>query len=173
MQPGFISEPCYNLFYLELAACRLTELPADFARLVPNVRMLNLNYNFLEDLRPLEGLSRLRKLTIIGSRIKSTKQFVRVLKGMLDIEILDFRYVITRSRTGTVRMVAGYVNGLPFCYLCMGHIDQAPQRCSRCSSSYRWAVTGLGLYGRAGRRRCRPLMRDPRLRASLLALTWL
>ncbi len=93
MKSGFISEPCYNLFYLELAACRLTSLPAEFSRLVPNVRVLNLNYNFLQDIGPLQGLTRLRKLTIIGSRIKATKQLVRVLKGMLDIEMVDFRYV--------------------------------------------------------------------------------
>ncbi len=77
---------------MELAACRLTSLPQDLAKLIPNVRVLNLNYNFLEDTRPLEGLTRLRKLTIIGSRITAAKQFVRVLKGMLDIEMLDFRY---------------------------------------------------------------------------------
>ena len=94
MQAGFISESCYNLLYLELAACRLTSLPTELARLVPNLRVLNLNYNFLEDLRGLEGLTRLRKLTIIGSRIKATKQFVRMLKGMRDVEILDFRYVV-------------------------------------------------------------------------------
>ena len=42
--------------YLELAACRLTRLPAELARLAPNLRNLNLNYNFVEDVRPLEGL---------------------------------------------------------------------------------------------------------------------
>jgi len=62
--------------------------------MIPNVRVLNLNYNFLEDARPLEGLTRLRKLTIIGSRIKGTKQLIRVLKGMLDVEMLDFRYAL-------------------------------------------------------------------------------
>lgn len=90
---GFISEACYNLIYLEIAACRLTTLPQALAKMIPNVRVLNLNYNFLEDTRPLEGLTRLRKLTIIGSRIKATKQLVRVLRGMQDIEMLDFRYV--------------------------------------------------------------------------------
>ena len=93
MKAGFISEPCYNLVYLELAACRLTSLPADFARLTPTLRNLNLNYNFLDDIRPLEGLTRMRKLTIIGSRVKVTKQFVKILRGMLDVEMLDFRYV--------------------------------------------------------------------------------
>ncbi|OCH91116.1 hypothetical protein OBBRIDRAFT_792626 [Obba rivulosa] len=91
LQSGFLSEPCYNLVYLELARCRLTELPPDLANLVPNVRVLNLNYNFLEDIRPLEGLKRLRKLTVIGSRIKGSKQILRVLKGMQDVELLDFR----------------------------------------------------------------------------------
>ncbi|KAI0643053.1 hypothetical protein C8Q79DRAFT_204209 [Trametes meyenii] len=93
LKPGFLSEPCYNLIYLELAACRLITLPADFARTVPNVRVLNLNYNFLEDPSPLEGLTRLRKLTIIGSRIKGAKQLVRVLRGMKDMEMIDFRQV--------------------------------------------------------------------------------
>ncbi|KAI0671057.1 hypothetical protein C8Q78DRAFT_1079006 [Trametes maxima] len=93
LKPGFLSEPCYNLIYLELAACRLITLPADFARTVPNVRVLNLNYNFLEDPSPLEGLTRLRKLTIIGSRIKGAKQLIRVLRGMKDMEMIDFRQV--------------------------------------------------------------------------------
>ena len=91
LKPGFLSEPCYNLVYLELAACRIITLPADLSRMVPNVRVLNLNYNFLEDPRPLEGLTRLRKLTIIGSRIKGAKQLIRMLRGMKDIEMIDFR----------------------------------------------------------------------------------
>lgn len=56
------------------------------------MRVLNLNYNFVEDPRPLEGLTRLRKLTLIGSRVKHARLLVRVLRGMTDIEMLDFRY---------------------------------------------------------------------------------
>ncbi|GJE91807.1 hypothetical protein PsYK624_079580 [Phanerochaete sordida] len=91
LKPGWLVDPCYNLVYLELAACRLTHLPANLARLAPNLRNLNLNYNFLDDVRPLEGLVRLRRLTLIGSRVQHTRQLVRVLRGMLDIEMLDFR----------------------------------------------------------------------------------
>jgi len=87
----FIAEPCYNLVYFELAACRLTTLPSDFARLIPNVRVLNLNYNFLEDVKPLEGLSRIKKLTIIGSRVKGTKGLIRMAQGMPEVEMVDFR----------------------------------------------------------------------------------
>lgn len=63
--------------------------------MLPNLRVLNLNYNFLDETRPLEGLTRLRKLTIIGSRINATKHLIRVLRGMRDIEMLDFRYVLS------------------------------------------------------------------------------
>ena len=93
LKTGFISEPCYNLLYLELAACRLTALPAGLARLAPNVRVLNLNYNFLANVRPLQGLTRLRRLSVIGSRVQASREFVRMLRGMLDVEMLDFRYV--------------------------------------------------------------------------------
>lgn len=90
---GFIEEPCYNLVYLELAACRLKVLPPNLGALVPNVRVLNLNYNFIEDAKPLKGLTRLKKLTVIGSRLRGTKPLVRVLRRMPDVEMLDFRYV--------------------------------------------------------------------------------
>lgn len=73
---------------------------------MPNLRVLNLNYNFLEDTQPLEGLTRLRKLTIIGSRVKTTKQLVRVLRGMVEIEMLDFRYVLLLPRASNAPTVA-------------------------------------------------------------------
>ncbi|KAG2144182.1 uncharacterized protein EDB93DRAFT_1154211 [Suillus bovinus] len=91
LKSDFIDEPCYNLLYLEVAACRLTCLPQDLARLTPNLRVLNLNYNFLNDALSLEGLTRLRKLTMIGSRLKGTRQLIRILQRMPDVEMLDFR----------------------------------------------------------------------------------
>ncbi|KAH7336799.1 hypothetical protein B0J17DRAFT_664890 [Rhizoctonia solani] len=91
LDPGFLEVPCYNLVYLELAACRLSTLPSDLCRLVPNLRVLNLNYNFLSDARPLGGLMRLRKLTVIGSRLKATKPLLRSLQTMKELEMLDFR----------------------------------------------------------------------------------
>lgn len=90
-----MAEACYNLVYFELAACRLTSLPANFSSLVPNVRVLNLNYNFLEDVGPLEGLSRIKKLSIIGSRVKGTKGLIRMVQRMGEIEMVDFRYEIS------------------------------------------------------------------------------
>ena len=90
----FMTDACYNLVYFELAACRLTSLPSNFSSLVPNVRVLNLNYNFLEEVGPLEGLKRVRKLSIIGSRVKGTKGLIRMVQRMGEIEMVDFRYEI-------------------------------------------------------------------------------
>ncbi|PCH40348.1 hypothetical protein WOLCODRAFT_162289 [Wolfiporia cocos MD-104 SS10] len=97
---GFLSEPCYNLVYLELAACRLRALPADLARTIPNVRVLNLNYNFLADARALAGLTRLRKLMMIGARIRGARELVRAVRMMRDAEVLDFRRLRVRDLRG-------------------------------------------------------------------------
>ena len=94
IKSGFFEEHCYNLVYLELAGCRLTALPEELAMLVPNLRVLNLNYNFLEDIRALEGLTRLRKLSIIGSRVQGTRALIRVVQRMPEAEMLDFRRVV-------------------------------------------------------------------------------
>ena len=98
LDADFIQEPCYNMIYLELAACRLSVLPADLHTLIPNVRVLNLNYNFLTDAKPLEGLVRLKKLTMIGSRLKGTKTLLRALQKMPDMEMLDFRWANAFAR---------------------------------------------------------------------------
>ena len=98
---GPTTQACYNLVYLELAACRLTNLPANFSSLIPNVRALNLNYNFLETeevAQGLVGLSRLRKLTLVGNRMSGTKALVKMLSSMgKNIEMIDFRYAKTFS----------------------------------------------------------------------------
>ncbi|KAJ7134344.1 hypothetical protein C8R44DRAFT_838531 [Mycena epipterygia] len=88
---NFLSSACYNLVYLELGNCRLMALPASLSTLAPNLRALNLNYNFLEDVRGLEGLSRLRKLSVVGARLKGTKEIIRVVRGLAEVEVLDFR----------------------------------------------------------------------------------
>jgi hypothetical protein len=107
LDAGFITEPAYNLIYLELAACRLTTLPAHLSSLVPNLRALNLNYNFLTDVSPLEGLVRLRKLTIIGSRLAGTKGVIKVLQKMPEMELVDFRYAYSSSHCPFFRRVLG------------------------------------------------------------------
>lgn len=89
---AFLTSPCYNLIYLELAGCRVSNLPANLGAMVPNIRVLNLNYNFIADVAPLCGLVRLKRLTLVGSRMKGTKGFLKALRNMPDIEMVDIRY---------------------------------------------------------------------------------
>jgi protein NUD1 len=84
--------PLPSLTYLELALCRLTTLPP-LANIIPNVRVLNLNYNLIGDssLSSLEGLTRMKKLSMIGGRIKKVAGLVKVIKGMQELEEWDGR----------------------------------------------------------------------------------
>lgn len=79
--------------YIEAAACKLSEWPADLARRVPNLRCLNLNYNFLRDLDGLQGLTALRKLMMVGGRLgaNGTKLVLRGLRGLEGLQEVDLR----------------------------------------------------------------------------------
>lgn len=88
---SFPSENFYNLVYLELAMCQLTSLPADFAAVIPNVRVLNLNFSFLDDLEPLAGLTRLKKLSVMGARLNKCRPVAAVLGTLSELESVDLR----------------------------------------------------------------------------------
>lgn len=80
-----------NLQFLELAGCGLRALPKGIATLIPNVRVLNLNYNALSDLRLLAGLSRLVKLTCAGNRIGHIRKLGQTLERCRALKWVDFR----------------------------------------------------------------------------------
>lgn len=86
-----LDAPCYNLQYVELADCKLTRVPKALGETAPNVRVLNLNHNFLEGLEGVEGMRRLRKLSVIGSRIRTSKELVRAVRGLDELEVAEFR----------------------------------------------------------------------------------
>ncbi|BGP26239.1 leucine-rich repeat protein [Rhodotorula toruloides] len=88
---SFPSEKFFNLVYLELAMCQLTSLPADLASVIPNVRVLNLDYNFLHDLAPLQGLTRMTKLSVVGARLAKARPVATVLASLLELESVDLR----------------------------------------------------------------------------------
>lgn len=88
---SFPTEQFFNLVYLELAMCQLTSLPVNLASLIPNVRVLNLNFNFIDDLTPLTGLTRLNKLTVLGARLEKCRPIAKVLASMPELELLDLR----------------------------------------------------------------------------------
>lgn len=87
-----------NLLYLEAAACSLSTLPSNFANCMSNLKILNLNYNFLSSLDGLGGLRKLRKLTVVGCRLGGKeKGLVQSLRGLQGLEELDLRYVVSQS----------------------------------------------------------------------------
>ncbi|GAA5985359.1 hypothetical protein JCM11641_006376 [Rhodosporidiobolus odoratus] len=88
---SFPSEKFFNLVYLELAMCQLTSLPTNLAAVIPNVRVLNVDYNFLDDLAPLAGLTRLTKLSAVGARLSKARPVANVLKSLVELETVDFR----------------------------------------------------------------------------------
>ncbi|GAA5943956.1 hypothetical protein JCM10213_009043 [Rhodosporidiobolus nylandii] len=88
---SFPSEKFFNLVYLELAMCQLTSLPFNLATVIPNVRVLNLDYNFLDDLAPLSGLTRLSKLSVVGARLAKARPVANVLSSLVELETVDFR----------------------------------------------------------------------------------
>ena len=60
--------------------------------MAPTVRLLNLNYNFIGDVGPLNGPVRLKQLMLIGSRLRSPKTFLKALRNMPNIKMVDIRY---------------------------------------------------------------------------------
>lgn len=93
VDPDFLpSTPVYSLVYLEAAACNLTSWPSSLAARLPNLRILNVNYNFLPDLDALRGLARIRKIMAVGNRLGGgAKGAVRGLKGLTTLEEVDLR----------------------------------------------------------------------------------
>ena len=80
-----------NLQYLELNYARLTSLPDNFGVMMNNVRVLDLNYNAISELRPLYGILRLKKLSLAGNRLNSLKRIASMLKYFPTLRELDLR----------------------------------------------------------------------------------
>lgn len=80
-----------NLQYLELAGTQLTSLPANFGFLMSNVRVINLNYNAISDLSPLRGILRLKKLFLVGNRVKSLRKLADIMLQLPGLQELDLR----------------------------------------------------------------------------------
>ncbi|GHJ90363.1 hypothetical protein NliqN6_6765 [Naganishia liquefaciens] len=89
----FPTRPLFSLVYLEAAACSMAEWPENFAARLPNLRILNVNYNFLEDLSGLEGIQGLRKLMMIGCRLgeERSSSVMRSIRAIGTLEEIDLR----------------------------------------------------------------------------------
>ncbi|KAH6713784.1 hypothetical protein BKA61DRAFT_606516 [Leptodontidium sp. MPI-SDFR-AT-0119] len=80
-----------NLQYLELANCGIEVLPEDFGHMVPNTRVLNLNFNALKDMKPLIGIVRLKKLHLAGNRLARLRSTTCVLAQFPTLSLADLR----------------------------------------------------------------------------------
>ncbi|KAI0534512.1 hypothetical protein GGR58DRAFT_482476 [Xylaria digitata] len=80
-----------NLQYLELANCGLQSLVPNFGQLMPNLRMLNINFNSIDDLWPLRDIPRLKKLLAAGNRLSEAGNIARALAELPHLSRLDFR----------------------------------------------------------------------------------
>ncbi|KFY87580.1 hypothetical protein V498_07112 [Pseudogymnoascus sp. VKM F-4517 (FW-2822)] len=80
-----------NLQYLELANCGLESLPAEFGQMMSNVRVLNLNFNALHDLKPLLGIVRLKRLHISGNRLTRLRKTTGILSQFSSLANVDIR----------------------------------------------------------------------------------
>ncbi|KAI9753405.1 MAG: putative monocarboxylate transporter mch1 [Chaenotheca gracillima] len=80
-----------NLQSLQLASCGLSSLPHRLGNLLPNVRVVNLNFNAISSLRPLQGMTRLKKLYAAGNRVCRLRRTATLLKQFPNLAALDLR----------------------------------------------------------------------------------
>lgn len=81
-----------NLQSLELASTGLQHLSPNFGLRCPNLRELNLNYNALRDLRPLLGVMKLQRLSLVGNRVSRLRRTAAVIDRLgEDLLQIDLR----------------------------------------------------------------------------------
>ncbi|KOS17661.1 Septation initiation network scaffold protein cdc11 [Escovopsis weberi] len=80
-----------NLQLLELANCGLQSLPAELGQMMPNLRALNLNFNAISDLSPLQYIPRLKKLFVAGNRLVDSTLVTELLTDFPHLTQLDMR----------------------------------------------------------------------------------
>lgn len=80
-----------NLQYLEMANCGLEALPRNFGELMANLRVLNLNFNALSDLKPLLAIVRLKRLHVAGNRLIRLRRTCAVLRQFPSLTNVDLR----------------------------------------------------------------------------------
>ncbi|KAJ4380548.1 Protein nud1 [Didymella sp. IMI 355093] len=86
-----VTQHLMNLQRLELASMGLKELPDNFGQLTPNIRSINLNFNSLQDLRPLLNIKRLSELLLAGNKVDRLRQNALVLGKFPSLSKLDWR----------------------------------------------------------------------------------
>ncbi|KAJ5990242.1 hypothetical protein N7522_010449 [Penicillium canescens] len=76
------SAPLLRLQLLDLAACTLKSIPSDFALSFPNLKVLNMNFNSVDDVEPLVGMNCLARLMIVGNRLSRMRRVSQILSRL-------------------------------------------------------------------------------------------
>lgn len=84
-------QPNYTLRCLEIASCGIRSLPEGFGDCFPNMRVLNLNFNALSDLSPLQGSIKLKQLLLARNRIKRMRRTCLTLSRLPTLHRVDLR----------------------------------------------------------------------------------
>ncbi|KAJ6783704.1 hypothetical protein PWT90_08524 [Aphanocladium album] len=80
-----------NLQLLELANCGLSILPDNLGQLMPNLRSLNINFNAISNVKPLQYIPRLKKLLMAGNRLADSTSVTQLLMDFPHLTRLDTR----------------------------------------------------------------------------------
>lgn len=87
----FPSSPNFTLRCLELASCGIQSIPQGFGDMFPNMRVLNLNFNALSDLTPLQGSIKLKHILLAKNRIKKMRRTCLTLSRLPALKKIDLR----------------------------------------------------------------------------------
>jgi protein NUD1 len=80
-----------SLEKLELASCGLETLPDRFGVLAPNIRVLNLNFNAITDIKQLIHIKKLKELYLAGNRLSRLRRTTKALNRLGTLLKLDLR----------------------------------------------------------------------------------
>jgi Leucine-rich repeat (LRR) protein len=80
-----------NLQLLELANCGLQSLPENLGQLMPNLRVVNLNFNAISDLSPLRFIPRLKRILAVGNRLADAAATVSLVSEFPYVTCADLR----------------------------------------------------------------------------------
>lgn len=81
----------FTLRCLEIASCGLDFLPVGFGDYFPNLRVLNMNFNAMADLSPLQGCVKLRSLYLAKNRIRKMRRTCLTLSRIAALRKVDMR----------------------------------------------------------------------------------
>ena len=86
-----LNQQNFTLRCLELASCGIQSIPQGFGDRFPNMRVLNLNFNGLADLSPLQGSIKLKHLYVARNRLQKMRRTCLTLSRLRALRKVDLR----------------------------------------------------------------------------------